>query len=536
MYYVIHIVVLTKNFMQLRPCMMLLVIMFTFVFATCNKGRKSNESLSFSAFQYTVPVLIGKKDNPVIRLRIPGDDKSVRTLSAVSFSLAGTTAIKDIRMLRLYYTGASAGFSTRTLFATAAPGTGKITMKGSVALEPGDQYLWLSVELNSHASLLHKIDAVPAGVVLNNQVVTSFSDSAQTRQRIGIALRKAGDDNVKSYRIPGLTTTNAGTLIAVYDIRYNSSVDLQEDIDVGMSRSTDGGQTWEPMRKIMDMGTYGNKPQDQNGIGDPSVLVDKKTGDTWVAALWLHGYPKQRAWNASRPGLTPEKTGQLMLTKSTDDGQTWVTPVNITTQVKDPSWQLCFQGPGTGITMEDGTLVFPAQFKDSAKLPYSTIIYSKDHGTSWHIGTPAYPNTTEAQIVETQPGTLMLNMRDNRGGSRSVFTTTNLGKTWTEHPSSRGALVEPVCNASIIRHQYQGRTILFFVNPNTTKGRHHMTIKASLDGGLTWPVEKQLLLDELSGNGYPSLTVIDADHLGILYEGSQADLVFEKIPVTDILH
>ena len=36
-------------------------------------------------------------------------------------------------------------------------------------------------------------------------------------------------------------TTNNGTLLGVYDIRYNSSVDLQEKIDIGVSRSTDKG-------------------------------------------------------------------------------------------------------------------------------------------------------------------------------------------------------------------------------------------------------------------------------------------------------
>ena len=44
----------------------------------------------------------------------------------------------------------------------------------------------------------------------------------------------------------------------------------------------------------------------------------------------------------------------------------------------------------------------------------------------------------------------MLNMRDNRGGSRAVSTTTDLGKTWKEHESSRTALQEPVCMASLI--------------------------------------------------------------------------------------
>ena len=52
----------------------------------------------------------------------------------------------------------------------------------------------------------------------------------------------------------------------------------------------------------------------------------------------------------------------------------------------------------------------------------------------------ARTNTTEAQVAEIEPGVLMLNMRDNRGGSRAIAITKDLGETWTEHPSSRQAL------------------------------------------------------------------------------------------------
>lgn len=59
---------------------------------------------------------------------------------------------------------------------------------------------------------------------------------------------------------------------------------------------------------------------------------------------------------------TSNHTAQLVLAKSTDDGKTWSGPINITEQVKDPSWYFLLQGPGRGITMSDGTLVFPTQF------------------------------------------------------------------------------------------------------------------------------------------------------------------------------
>ncbi|HAC72482.1 MAG TPA: sialidase, partial [Porphyromonadaceae bacterium] len=76
-----------------------------------------------------------------------------------------------------------------------------------------------------------------------------------------------------------------------------------------------------------------------------------------------------RAWHNSQAGMDEKRTGQLILTKSMDDGKTWSDPINITSQVKDPSWHLLLQGPGRGITMQDGTLVFPIQFIDSTRIP-----------------------------------------------------------------------------------------------------------------------------------------------------------------------
>jgi len=376
-----------------------------------------------------------------------------------------------------------------------------------------------------------------------------------TDQPPGKVLRKGGEDGCHTYRIPGLVTTNAGTLIAVYDMRYNSSKDLQEDIDIGMSRSTDGGKTWEPMKVIMNMGEYGGLPEQLNGIGDPSVLYDHFTNTIWVAALWMNGSATDKMlWWASQPGMTPQETGQFILVKSTDDGVTWSAPINITGQIKDPAWQLLLQGPGRGITMRDGTLVFPAQFKADIGVQaidggqytcHSTIVYSKDGGNSWHIGTGAKLNTTEAQVVELADGSLMLNMRDDRNradksatNGRAVAVTSDLGRTWTVHPSSNSALPEPNCMGSIIAADLETggkkQKVLFFSNPNDKSSRIHMTIKTSFDEGLTWPEDNWLEIYSPSCYGYSCLTMVDDSTIGIVYEGS-GDLFFQKIPVSELI-
>ena len=133
----------------------------------------------------------------------------------------------------------------------------------------------------------------------------------------------------------------------------------------------------------------------------------------------------------------------------------------------------------------------------------------------------------------------MLNMRDNRGGSRAISTTTDLGKTWKEHESSRTALIEPVCMASLVSvkaaDNVLGKDILIFSNPHSTRHRKDMTIKVSFDGGNTWSPEHQLLLDEEEGWGYSCLTMIDREHVGILYESSVAHMTFQSIPLKDIV-
>lgn len=409
----------------------------------------------------------------------------------------------------------------------------ELTFEGSHPLTEGTNTLWIRASLAPGASLDAMVSAACTRIETEDQTLEPSGHPAA--QRVGIALRRAGQDGCHTYRIPGLATTPAGTLIAVYDCRYRGSGDLPGDLDVGMSRSTDGGRSWEPMRIIMDMGRDPDWRFD--GIGDPCVLVDRVTGTIWVAATWSHG---NRSWNGSGPGLRPEETGQLMLVRSEDDGLTWSQPVNITQQVKDPAWRFVLAAPGNGLTLRDGTLVFPAQYRSAddgphAGKPFATLIYSADRGQTWQIGTGAKVDTTENQIVELDDGALMINCRDNRGGSRAVYLTRDLGRTWERHPSSRWALPEPVCMASLIRiDRAPDGAVLLFSNPATRAGRRHMTICASTDQGRTWPTAHHLLYDQRPGFGYSCLTRIDRDHVGVLYEGTR-ELYFLRIPIVDVL-
>lgn len=511
-----------------------------------------------------IPILIERQDNVLFYLRL--DAKESQTLNDVVLNLGEGVNLSEIQSIKLYYGGTEAlqdsgkkrfapvGYISsntpgKTLAANPSysikksevtnPGN-QVVLKGDQKLFPGINYFWISLQMKPGTSLTSKVTADIASITLDGKkALLDVVSENGIEHRMGVGVRHAGDDNSAAFRIPGLVTTNKGTLLGVYDVRYNSSVDLQEHVDVGLSRSTDGGKTWEKMRLPLAFGEFGGLPAGQNGVGDPSILVDTKTNNVWVVAAWTHGMGNQRAWWSSHPGMDMNHTAQLVLAKSTDDGKTWSAPINITEQVKDPSWYFLLQGPGRGITMSDGTLVFPTQFIDSTRVPNAGIMYSKDGGKNWKMHNYARTNTTEAQVAEVEPGVLMLNMRDNRGGSRAVAITKDLGKTWTEHESSRKALPESVCMASLIsvkaKDNVLGKDLLIFSNPNTTKGRYNTTIKISLDGGVTWSPEHQLLLDEGNNWGYSCLSMIDKETIGILYESSVAHMTFQAVKLKDII-
>lgn len=514
-----------------------------------------------------IPVIVDRPYNVVAQIKIESPAMAA-VAGTVELALDGIPR-EAVRNVSLLYTGTASPLISQTRshqfrthfsqwaggwtswcdpayakeLASVVPGpSGPVRLPFRTSLVADDNYFYVSLEIESGkvdlaAPFTCRVQAVRLEDGAGEHTLTVRETGAALR-RLGVALRTHGDGGVDSYRIPGLVRTPKGTLIAVYDIRYDSSYDLNGDINIGISRSTDGGRTWEPMRVAMDMGETGGLPRGQNGVGDPCVLVDSATGDILIAGIWAHGRGGGTAIFTSRQGLAPIDVAQLMLVRSTDDGRTWSEPVNITPQVKDPSWATCFQGPGNGIAMADGTLVFPFQWWDAEKIPSTGIIYSRDHGVTWHFDGTARRHVCEDQVVELEPGTLMLNMRNHGTPDRhrKVSVTRDLGRTWEVHPSD-DQLPEPVCQASLVKmaaaDNALGKDLLLFSNPDSQKSRTRMTLRLSEDLGLTWPYA--LLLDEEAGWGYSCIAPVDPETVAILYEGSTAQLVFQLVRLRDLI-
>ena len=486
-----------------------------------------------------VPLLVGEPRAPLCRLviRVDGEGEPPR-LESLAIGGDLPLAVHDIRLLR---GDGEAGPAPRAE-AIAGPriDAGRMHVDGGVALGAGDNVFWIVGAIGDDADLLDRVSLSIREVSTSGGVVAVDDASPGVRQRIGVALRRHGQDGVHTTRIPVLAVTPAGTLLAAYDLRHRDARDLQEDIDVGLSRSTDGGRTWEPTRTIMDMGTAGGLPEEQNGCGDPGILVDDVTGRVWVFALWVHGKPGKHQWNddGSEPGFDVGKTAQFMAVHSDDEGRTWSAPENLTRDLKEESWWLFAPAPQAGFTRADGMLVMPVQgrFAGGRLDSFATIMTSPDRGATWRVGAFGYTGGNECQAAGLADGSIMLNVRSDRQRFRGVAVTSDLGDSWSRHPTSDTVLEEPNCNGSLLALPTPGgRRLLLFANPLSQKDRSHQTIRVSDDDGATWPEERRILLDEGRGRGYPSLTRVAADRVGIVYEGSRADVVFQVVSVSDLM-
>ena len=515
--------------------------------------------------KYQLPLLIGKKLNPVLRLAIHTTE--AKTLNGLSLAIPANA--EDIEHVQLFALHQDSVFITDAKLQKAVKvanvngdKTKQLQLKGDFKLKAGENYFWLTLTLKSTANLQHRLNLTVNEVTIDGKKVKANQPNP-VNQYLGVALRQHNEENVHTHRIPGLTTANDGSLLAVYDARRTKGGDLQGDIDIGLSRSLDKGKTWLPMQVVLDMGEWGGLPQKFNGVSDACILVDKKTGDLFIAGLWMYGVinkdgkwleglnEESTDWNhqwrdkGSQPGFDVKQTSQFLITKSSDNGKTWSKPLNITKMCKKEEWWLWAPAPGAGITLQDGTLVFPTQGRDSTGKPFSNITYSKDHGVTWTTSEAATEeSTTENMAVELSDGKVMLNMRANSNrtdtssnNGRAIAVTSNLGKSWAIHPTSHKALQEPTCMASIVRHDYvksgAKKSILIFCNPDSKIARNYISLKVSKDDGKTW--EKKMMFDEWKGRGYSCITTIDEETIGVIYESSQADLVFQAVKLKDLL-
>ena len=325
-----------------------------------------------------------------------------------------------------------------------------------------------------------------------------------------VDLWRGGRDGYHTYRIPALAVTRDNTILAFCEGRKHHRGDFG-DIALLVKRSTDGGATWSNQSVVWD--DLGNTS------GNPAPVVDQASGAIHLLMTWNRGDDHERDIIAG----SSQDTRRVYVTSSADDGLSWSSPREITGDVKRADWTWYATGPGHGIQIRagehSGRLVIPCDHIEAGTNDYySHVIYSDDNGASWNLGgrTPQ-PQVNECQVVEISGGRLLLNMRSYAPDARArqVALSADGGMTWTGQRTDP-ALVEPICQASIIAYPGEKRPTLLFANPASASERANMMVRGSLDEGATWP--GQIVL-HAGPSAYSDLAVAPDGRVLCLYEG-----------------
>ncbi|MCA9734865.1 MAG: exo-alpha-sialidase [Deferribacteres bacterium] len=302
---------------------------------------------------------------------------------------------------------------------------------------------------------------------------------------------------VSCFRIPALVTAPNGDLLAVMDERVESCSDLHKngDINIVARRSADNGRTWSEIETVVDY------PNGQSA-SDASMVVDKQTGEIFL----FYNYMDLE----NEPGIYA-----LHVMKSTDNGQSWSTPSDFTSQIAKPEWRTDFKfiTSGRGIQTRSGMLLHTLVNLNNGL----HVFGSRDHGQTWFLLETSIEPADESKIVELADGSWMINSRLNKSGMRYVHRSTDFGTSWQTVADS--ALIDPGCNASLIRYTsvQDGfkKNRLLFSNAQSKTDRENMSIRISYDEGKTWSDGKTIF----SGHSaYSSLTILENGDIGLFFE------------------
>ncbi|MDT3399664.1 sialidase family protein [Streptomyces sp. B1866] len=320
----------------------------------------------------------------------------------------------------------------------------------------------------------------------------------------------SGRDGYHVFRIPAVVRTR-GTLVAFAEGRRGSAAD-SGDVEVVARRSTDGGCSWSPMRRVADNG--------RDVAGNPAPVVDPATGRIVLLTTRQSGAVTQPQIEAGKVGAAQGR--RVYVQSSADAGATWSAPKEITGAAKRPGWRWYATGPGAGTALASGRLVIPANHT-AAGSAGAHLLLSDDHGATWRIGavddhSDGRLRPDESAAAQLPDGRLYVNARDQYGtdpASRVSTYSLTSGSSFSAPFRPAAGLVAPVVDGALLQDAGTSCRPLLFSAPDDPAARRHLTVRRSLDGGRTWRTATVVTPGPAA---YSDLVKIDRTVAGVLYE------------------
>jgi len=335
-------------------------------------------------------------------------------------------------------------------------------------------------------------------------------------QRQPLELFHRGDSSYNVFFGPNLVQTTKGTVLALAEGRWG--LDDFTSFAIVQRRSTDGGATWSPITTVAGVAPYSGTI-----VSNASAVVDQVTGEIIVVYVVN--------WSL------------VFVTSSADDGLSWSTPREITSSVKvtsqgnpnpgsypDTPWGWYVVGPGHGIQLQHGQyagrLLMGGDHRlseDRSTPSWSHVIYSDDHGLTWHLGggvdqtNPQNLYANESAVVEQSDGGVYMTIRVNNGSPyRGYSRSYDGGLTWSDMLIDQQLTTFPV-QASLLR--VNADTVLLAAPDSLDGTRHQMTLWLSRDNMQTWTKTKTVFYGYA---GYSDMTLVGEDTILLAYNRGHA--------------
>lgn len=240
------------------------------------------------------------------------------------------------------------------------------------------------------------------------------------------------------------------------------------------------------------------------------------------------------------------KSSYVWMSYSDDDGRTWSSPRDITASLRRRGMKFLGIGPGKGIVLKWGShagrIIIPAystNWKSHLRGSQSSrLIYSDDHGKTWHTGKAVNDNrvlsngekihsltmdnkkeqNTESVPVQLKNGDIKLFMR-NLTGNLEVATSKDGGETWQNHVKRYKEVHDAYVQLSAIRFEHDKKEYILLVNANgpgkKRQDGYARLAQVNRNGSFKWLYHHHI---QDGSFAYNSVQQLNNDQFGVLYE------------------
>ncbi|MEG0601710.1 MAG: sialidase family protein [Mucinivorans sp.] len=357
-----------------------------------------------------------------------------------------------------------------------------------------------------------------------------------------------GQNGYKSFRIPSVTRTASGAIIAFAEARADYRDQASNDLVCRVSH--DNGATWGDLTVVAADG--------EASLNNPMAIYVEELDRV---AIIYQRFPPATSEGAVKAGMDGDVV-RCFIKYSDDHGQSWSEARDITRSVKPDNVASFCSGPGVGIRVtkgpNKGRIVVPMNVNGSPEW-YNYLIYSDDLAQTWHRSSAhsAY-GTNESSVVQISDTSFLVNARSHRNIADSSWAQPRGWSPWnftrvTRHraniavdlldstarwhaPQIMDNQPDPTCQGSITRlgHFGDGKPSMVLLSNSasnytfiekrayraTPPMRVNGTVKLSLDEGQTWAYAKRYYGNRATETQYSVLVDLTKGKIGCIFEAN----------------